>query len=204
MKTRFFILRKDEQFNGSCVNCVLNVNGRAVIPYQQLSFRDYMTAHADVIELVSNAKFDQMLTAYYESRRTAPREIAPEDYEWLLECLPPCKWNRGAHFSSFHMSERITGNLVTWCGHYHDKYWRLDDYDTAKHSDLFEQVSAFFSCPVLSVRYLSQGGNYFFNVLNRNTVIFKGAGYYEEMQKVISEYENQFNTKAELKTVTKV
>lgn len=144
-KEKFYIVRKNEPFPGYVVNAVYRVEGKAVIPYQPLSFRDYMTVNADRYELVNSAQLDVLLNGYYESRRTPPREIEYADYEWLLECLPPCKWSGDAAFSSFHMSERICGDIVTWCGKYHDKFWRLDDYATTTRAELFEKVKTFFS-----------------------------------------------------------
>lgn len=143
-KEKYYIIHKNKPFQGSVVNAVYRVEGKAVIPYQKLSFRDYMTINADKYELVNGAKMDLILDAYYESRRTPAREIEESEYTWLLECLPPCKWAQDAAFSSFHMSERICGNIVTWCGTYHDKYWRLDDHATATKGELLEKVKFLF------------------------------------------------------------
>lgn len=144
-KEKLYVVRKNEPFPGHVVNAVYRVEGKAVIPYQPLSFRDYMTVNADRYELITGAKLGELLNGYYEGRRTPPREISEQECTWLLECLPPCKWTGDAAFSSFHMSERICGDLVTWCGKYHDKFWRLDDFATATRAELFEKVQKFFN-----------------------------------------------------------
>jgi hypothetical protein len=144
-KEKFYIVHKNKPFPGYVVNAVYRVEGKAVVPYQDLSFRDYMTVNADRYKLINGKQLDVLLNGYYKSRCTPAREIDEEDYTWLLECLPPCKWSGNAAFSSFHMSERICGNVVTWAGKYHDKFWRLDDFSTATTSQLFEKVTALFN-----------------------------------------------------------
>ncbi len=143
-KEKYYILHKNKPFQGYCVNAVYRVEGKAVIPYQPLSFRDYMTVNADRYVLLNAAQMDKALQDYYESRRTPAREIDREDHDWLLECLPPCRWTRGVAFSSFHVSERICGDVVTWAGTYHDKFWRLDDFATASRETIFAKVVELF------------------------------------------------------------
>lgn len=76
---------------------------------------------------------------------TAPREITEDAYTYLLECLPPCKWGRGAEGgSAFHVSERITYDIVTWCVKLGDKHYRFDDTDQLNVTQAVQRVRESF------------------------------------------------------------
>jgi hypothetical protein len=70
-----------------------------------------------------------------------PREITEDEYTDLLECLPPCKWGRGEFGgSAFHVSERITYDIVTWCVKLGDKHYRFDDTDKINATKAVQRV----------------------------------------------------------------
>lgn len=46
---------------------------------------------------------------------TDPIAIDQERFIDLLECLPPSKWHTFPGAEAFHVCERITYNIVTWC-----------------------------------------------------------------------------------------
>jgi hypothetical protein len=75
-------------------------------------------------------------------RITAPVEISQEDWYYLLEVLPPCKWGRSASAEAFHISERITYDIVTWAVRIGTKYYRFDDTDKFSATDAIQKVSA--------------------------------------------------------------
>ena len=60
---------------------------------------------------------------------TAPQEIDIERFTEWLECLPPCKWKRVGNGEAFHVSERISGSIVTWCVRLGDRYFSLNATD---------------------------------------------------------------------------
>lgn len=95
--------------------------------YSGKTLDDFKAAYPD-IEIV-----DEDVSIQHDRNRaiTAPREIAEDEYTDLLECLPPRKWGRGEFGgSAFHISERITYDIVTWCVKLGDQHYRFDD--TAK------------------------------------------------------------------------
>jgi hypothetical protein len=53
-----------------------------------------------------------------------------------LEVLPPCKWGHVEHFEVFHVSERITGNLVDWYASDGESYWHVVEASNIKPADL--------------------------------------------------------------------
>lgn len=62
---------------------------------------------------------------YYEelrkNRGTKPKEVSEERYWYLLEVLPPCKFDG----KSFYISEADTEDLHTWCAEVEGKYFEL-------------------------------------------------------------------------------
>ncbi len=65
------------------------------------------------------ARTEQLLT-------TAPVEIKAEDFDYLLNVLPPCKWVTRGSRQAFHISERVNYSIVTWCVKISDRYFKFD------------------------------------------------------------------------------
>lgn len=74
-------------------------------------------------------------------RITEPKEIDEESFHYLLEVLPPCKWSRSADAEAFHISERITYDIVTWAVRIGSSHYRFDDTCTMAASDAIRKVS---------------------------------------------------------------
>ncbi len=83
----------------------------------------------DGIGLYSGKTFNELLVQYPDlqivdeavsiahdrnARITQPMAITREQFDDWLNCLPPCKWKHGNGVSAFHVSERITYDIVTW------------------------------------------------------------------------------------------
>lgn len=66
------------------------------------------------VRLVDDVELYQLIQDFNNSLITNPEEISIERWEEMLEVLPPCRWNTYAGYSGFHVSERYTGDLVSW------------------------------------------------------------------------------------------
>lgn len=89
-----------------------------------LSLKDYMAGGRGLgVRVVNGDELDAYIKQYHDSMKTNPEPITLEHHDHMLECLPPCRYQviRGA--SVFHVSERLTGNLVQWCFRVGDKCW---------------------------------------------------------------------------------
>jgi hypothetical protein len=69
-----------------------------------------------------------------------PKRISEERFDYLLNVLPPCKWTRHASSESFHVSEHITDDIVTWCVRVGDSYWEISDSCTLTHDELLTLI----------------------------------------------------------------
>lgn len=68
--------------------------------------------------------------------KKAPWEIDEVRFDEMLNVLPPCRWQRGDHLEWFHMSERLSGNIVTWFGRVGRRYFEMQDEATLTRNEL--------------------------------------------------------------------
>ncbi len=54
---------------------------------------------------------------------TPPLEVDEERWTYALEVLPPARWHNGPDWNSFHISEAVSGNIVTWYIRHAGRYW---------------------------------------------------------------------------------
>lgn len=77
-----------------------------------------------------------------QRRITPAREIDRETFDYLLEVLPPCKWTRRPGAEAFHVSERITHDIVTWCVRIGERFYRFDNTDKLTAEQAIDLVQA--------------------------------------------------------------
>ena len=113
-------------FQGHCVDIIRE--GQTVGHYSGKSFEQLSAESKSVLKLVDDAEYDRFHHEYMASLCTKPSEITKERFWELLECLPPCRWSNYGVYEMFHISERLQGNLVTWCAKdkINNKYYELD------------------------------------------------------------------------------
>ena len=73
--------------------------------------------------------------------RMAPKEVSEARYIDMLEVLPPARWTTKSGSESFHVSEYLSGNFVSWFVRITSsdgsvRYFELQDVDTMKHDAL--------------------------------------------------------------------
>jgi hypothetical protein len=61
---------------------------------------------------------------------TLPTPITEDRFVYMLDILPPCRWMRGDHVEWFHISERLSGNLVEWFVRVGDAHYSFVDEAT--------------------------------------------------------------------------
>jgi hypothetical protein len=72
-----------------------------------------------------------------------PQEITRERFWEMLEVLPPRKWQgMGTAFESFHVSERLSGDVVSWFVRIGDRYFQVDQESTLPRHALETMVRA--------------------------------------------------------------
>ena len=91
---------------------------------------------------MNEVSLEGFVPAPYVSKyvKTAPHVIDRDRFYYMLEVLPPCRWNRGAFIEFFHVSERLTENLVSWFARVDGRYYEMWDdaaLPTLKVRDMF-------------------------------------------------------------------
>lgn len=108
---------------------------------QNQPLADYLAENPGVT-IVSDSELDAMTAAYYASMVTAPSPITKEHYWDMLECLPPCRYGTIGGATVFHVSERLTGNLVQWCAKIGESYYGWTDQADITTDDLRAKLDA--------------------------------------------------------------
>lgn len=108
----------------SALDIVNDSTGRG--RYSRLNLEEMQAKFGDV-SIVENT----VAVEYDRKRRmTEVREITEERFWEMLEVLPPCKWTRRTDAEAFHISERITHDIVDWFVRIGDKFYNFADSDT--------------------------------------------------------------------------
>ena len=91
------------------------------------------------LKVIGPEEHDARINLYRQEQMKEEQEISSEDYWWLFECLPPCRWHKVSGVEVFHVSERICFDLVQWVGQIGDKYYKLVDSGKAELSDIADR-----------------------------------------------------------------
>lgn len=97
---------------------------------------------AVLIELADAAA--QCHAAAREHYCTGPTEIDRERFDYLLDVLPPCRWTRAGDCESFYLSERITGNIVTWAVRRGARYFEVNEETSRDHAAIMAMIDVSF------------------------------------------------------------
>jgi hypothetical protein len=133
-----------KEFTGHCLSTLCKSSlGHEFVAYCNLSLSEFLAEHAHVgARLVDHAEYETLYLSHLETFITSPVVVDSERFYWLLEVLPPCRWNTVGSVEMFHISERLTGNIVTWCAQYRSTFFEFVDSDSKTGFELSEKVKA--------------------------------------------------------------
>ena len=124
--TRLYIINHTN-FKGNVLNTMPFVhkdakNGKDIlnktyVHYTDQTFEEYNKEHNN--ELIA-LTFDEFYPIYDQYNKSAFckdwKEISKDQYDDLLNCLPPCKWHDLSNrFNSFYIMEAYTADIHTFC-----------------------------------------------------------------------------------------
>lgn len=113
MKLRW-IIEDGKPFNGTTHSILL--------PDNTVAYTDGMTLEQYELErgfkpkVISDAELNRLMRIHEEDQITKPKRITKARYWDMLEILPPCRWHMAGTWEVFHVSERLSGHLVSWFG----------------------------------------------------------------------------------------
>lgn len=150
-----WIIEADAPFKGHALS-VLKDDG-TVAYTNGLTVEGYAKQRGTALRVIDDAEFDALLANHYASLKTAPQPITAERFDEMLGILPPCRWHKVGGFTVFHVSEHLTGPLVSWFAKTSDgQYWEFTQADDISDADLLEMLTeAARPIPQLSLTYRS-------------------------------------------------
>ena len=77
---------------------------------------------------------------YEEAAITEPEEITEEEFDWLLNVLPPKNWWHGSNCESFMMIERDRGSVTRICVRDGQKYYKFSDRDSLTPYQILDKI----------------------------------------------------------------
>ena len=129
-----YILRTDEPFKGS-VQSVLLENGTVAYSDGQ-TLEQYQAERGFPTRLIDDAELSRMTAEYTQSMVSEPESITQERFDYALNVLPPSRWHNCGGFDVFHISERLTHDLVSWFAHRNGQHWEFTDRAGISDADL--------------------------------------------------------------------
>jgi hypothetical protein len=134
-----YVLRADEPFKGY-VQSVLRPDG--TVAYSDgLTLEEYAEAKGFPIRVIDDAELDALIADHTASLVTEPTPESLEAWEYALNVLPPCRWRTVGGVELFHISERLTHDLVSWHGRIGDRCFAFTDRAGADMTALAEKVA---------------------------------------------------------------
>lgn len=119
---RWIVTKNDFSGNAQSVTYT-TIDGIERVAYNDgKSLADYLAENTGLM-VITEKEFNKLLENYYDSLKTKPKRISKEKFWYWLECLPPCRYSKIRGAMIFHVSERLTGNLVQWCFEVNNKYY---------------------------------------------------------------------------------
>lgn len=109
--------------------------------YSGETLEEISLRHATTVVVMD---WEEAFKAYSEKFITPVEEIDAQAYDYFLNVLPPCQWQRGS-FEHFYLSERITGDIVQYCVHHQKRFYKFQDHagmTTAQIAARIDQAQA--------------------------------------------------------------
>jgi hypothetical protein len=138
---RLWIVEAGKPFPG-WVQSVITPEGTVAYSNGQ-TFAEYQAEHpGQALETITDAQLDELMKVHEAGLITDATEETADEWQWALECLPPCRWHDFAGVNLFHVSERMTADLVSWHARLNGKFYTFTDQARASSAHLARKVDA--------------------------------------------------------------
>lgn len=135
-----YLLEADKPYSGS-VQSILLEDG--TVAYSDgLTVEQYEQDRGVKLRIIDEDELMELERAYIDSRVTEPKPVTEEKWWDALEVLPPCRWKTVKGVELFHISERITADLVDWYARVGDRYFHFTDRSGRPMEELADKVGA--------------------------------------------------------------
>ena len=128
-----------DQKSQNLVDSVHEVNGVVRGYYSHQTLEEMKVRYPDIVVM------DTMeAVKLHESKFITPvTEIDHDRFDEMLNVLPPSRWVRFAGREHFHICERISGSIVSWCVRIGSRYFTFQDTSNMTTQQVAERCVAF-------------------------------------------------------------
>jgi len=133
-----WIIKADQPYSG--VQSFLTPDG-TVAYTDGLTIEQYEAERGIKLKAISDAELDELQSAFEAGLVTDPVEETEADFWYALEVLPPCRWRTVQGVELFHVSERLTADLVSWHGQIKGRYFTFTDQARRPMEELAAKVA---------------------------------------------------------------
>jgi hypothetical protein len=137
-KNTTWLIDANEPFRGH-VQSVLTPEG-TVAYTDGLTVEQYEAERGVKLKKITDAELDALLSEYEAGLVTDPTEETEAQFWYALGVLPPCRWRTVDGVELFHISERLTGDLVSWHAQYDGRFFTFTDQARRAGYDLALKV----------------------------------------------------------------
>ena len=120
-----WLLIKDEPFRGYAHSMMMEDGTIQFNEQASLEEHERYTGHT--FRLIDAEEYDQLEADYNKTLKTSPSEITLERFEEMLNILPPARWHTDNGVELFHISEHISGPMVSWFAKTKDRCFEFID-----------------------------------------------------------------------------
>jgi len=145
-----YIIHKHQPFQGSVRSATyIDSAGIERVQYsgylsgaaEDLTLENYLEERAkegEELEVITSKKADQLFEQYERGFITKPTECTENDYTYVLEVLPPKRYQNG----TFCMIEHLFGNITKWYAQRNGKYYTWQDFAHANPQEALAGINA--------------------------------------------------------------
>lgn len=131
--------------NGNLENHIaVNIEGTWFVKWTNHSLEEYKKIYSnqEFSQLYTWEEYELIVREHDKKHLIDPpaKEVDESRYWGMLEVLPPCRWHHYQGIELFHISERITGNIVSWVASLNGKYYEFAHYANASDEELAAKV----------------------------------------------------------------
>jgi hypothetical protein len=133
----FYLVPQGQPFKGS-IRSVLLDDG--TVAYSDGMTLDQYQAKHGPMNVLTEAELTDLIELYTDSLITDPAEETAEQFDYALECLPPCRYGTVGGVTMFHIVERITHDLVSWHCQAGGRFWTFNDIASRDRAQIAGKV----------------------------------------------------------------
>jgi len=109
-----------------------------------LTFAEYQTQVCPYVKVLTWSQHEIMTKNFEKTLITDAAQITADEFDFRFEILPPAQLHTIGEYLVFHISERITGNIVRWYAKCKNNYFTFDDFANVNDIYISNKLANFY------------------------------------------------------------